>query len=108
MPTHGIVPRNGISGSLNMPSCPALCRASTPCLAWASEVADGRDKPGHDAGRNSPLVDLTENNAVRTGSGRPPPQRRAEGNGGDGNERAGRDEQKHPARHPVIKQLAED
>jgi hypothetical protein len=29
-------------------SCPALCRASTPCFATRQKGVDGRDKPGHD------------------------------------------------------------
>jgi hypothetical protein len=30
------------------PSCPALCRASTPFLLQGRKDVDGRDKPGHD------------------------------------------------------------
>jgi penicillin-binding protein 1C len=34
------------------PSCPALCRASTP----ARDIVDGRDKPGHDGLRGRRLI----------------------------------------------------
>jgi hypothetical protein len=30
------------------PSCPALCRASTPFFLPKKQGVDGRDKPGHD------------------------------------------------------------
>src|SRR5262245_10765671 len=34
--------------TIHSTSCPALCRASTPCFLEQKEDVDGRDKPGHD------------------------------------------------------------
>ncbi len=50
------------------PSCPALCRASTPCFA-TTEGVDGWDKPGHDerwVWRNEPENSFWRNEPERT------------------------------------------
>src|SRR5712691_11624461 len=40
--------RLAISSSASVPSCPALCRASTSSFVAHVKDVDGRDKPGHD------------------------------------------------------------